>query len=62
MKFWVLFRAPWTGGRWVPWSKTFASAARAWLAIAEREGESPDPDIQRIVAIRDGDAYWEVPL
>ena len=59
MKFHVLFRAPWTGGRWVPWSKPFATVAEACLAIAAREAESPDPEIKRIVTMRTR-AVWEV--
>ena len=60
MKFWVLFRAPWTGGRWVPWAKPFATVGEARQAIAARRAESPCSETERMVATLTRGVYWEV--
>lgn len=60
MKYHVLFRAPWTGGRWVPWAKLFATVCEARQAIAARRVESPCAETERMVATLTRGVYWEV--
>lgn len=50
MKFKVLFKAPWTGGRWLQWSGGFETLQEAQTAINDR---NQIDDLTIRVAVKD---------
>ena len=59
MKFKVLFKAPWTGDRWLQWNRGFETLQEAEAAINSRE--AIDDTAARIVATKvyGCEAWWE---
>lgn len=57
-----MFRASWTGWRWIPWQGSFKTANEAFAAIHHRN--LYDRSAERIVAkaVFDGRAWQEIKL